>query len=414
MIIFSLYWNKKIFAGLAGIIIISSIILLPRFTFENENLRAVKTRLITWQTTIHQIAEKPFLGYGQETFRESFKKFQPKEIFLYEKFGTELDRAHNEILDTTAEIGLVGLIFYLIFYLNIIKAGFLNKKNILILAASSSLIGLFIANMFGFSTTTHRIFFWLLAGIIIALTQKIKNFKIKIDRTITVILIVILVFFAFKTAINPVIADYYYRQSINSSMEMRDFEAIDYIQKATKTNPYQNEYPIRGAIYSIRSIKDFSPEEINKIFLEKAQWFFTKAKKDLGENFSEIIFIKAMIQKSENKIEEASATFKTLELKFPTTPEYILEEAILLKSFGDQKSAIEKFEKYLSLAPYWQKVETLNNLTSYEYNQLRLFIKHNSKFPSYLKEIAELYKQIGDVEKSNYYSDIAETLEKTF
>lgn len=414
LLIFSIWWNKKIFTGLAGIIIILSITLLPRFTFEDKNLRAVETRLITWQTAIHQIAEKPFLGYGPETFRESFKKFQPKEIFLYEKFETELDRAHNEILDTTAGIGLIGLFFYLIFYLNIIKTGLLNKKNILILSASSSLAGLFIANMFGFSTTIHYIFFWLIAGIIITITQKIKNFKIKINKTTTIILIATLIFLAYKTAIDPIIADYYYRQAINSSMEMRDFEAINYIQKAAKTNPYQTEYPIRGTIYSISSIKDFSPEEINKLFLEKAIWFFEKAKENLGENSSEILFTEALIKKSENKTEEAFSILETLELKFPNTPKYILEKALLLKTTGDQKSAIEKFEKYLSLAPYWQKAETLNSLTSYEYNQLRLFIKHNGKFPDYLKEIAELYQQIGDTKKSNYYSNIAKTLKETF
>lgn len=414
LIIFSIWWNKKIFAVLTGIIIILSITLLPRFTFENENLRAVETRLITWQAAIHQIAEKPFLGYGPETFRESFKKFQPKEIFLHEKFETELDRAHNEILDTTAGIGLIGLFFYLIFYLKIIRTGFLNKKNILTLSASSSLIGLFIANMFGFSTTIHYIFFWLIAGIIITLTQKIKNFKINITKTTTIILIALLAFLALKTAINPIIADYYYRQAINSSMEMRDFEAINYIQKAAKTNPYQTEYPIRGTIYSISSIKDFSPEEINEIFLEKAVWFFKKAKENLGENFSEILFTEALIKKSENKTEEALEIFKNLESKFPNTPKYILEEAILLKSSGNQKSAIEKFEKYLSLAPFWKKAENLDSLTDYEYNQLRLFIKHNRKFPTYIKELAQLYQQTSNQEKSNYYNNIAKILEETF
>jgi O-antigen ligase len=56
----------------------------------------------------HQV--RPWLGYGQETLLSIFPRFAPAGLNAVITVGVGVDRAHNGVLDTLIETGLVGLL----------------------------------------------------------------------------------------------------------------------------------------------------------------------------------------------------------------------------------------------------------------------------------------------------------------
>jgi O-antigen ligase len=68
-----------------------------------------EVRPLIWQSTLHMIAERPFLGHGLGTFATEYPRFRLPEYFLRSRATNVTDHAHNELLEITAEQGLVGL-----------------------------------------------------------------------------------------------------------------------------------------------------------------------------------------------------------------------------------------------------------------------------------------------------------------
>src|SRR5262249_53189510 len=59
-------------------------------------------RLSLWQPAVAVWKESPWFGAGPAHFDYRFRKFRPEEVQL------QPDRAHNDILNTLADWGLVG------------------------------------------------------------------------------------------------------------------------------------------------------------------------------------------------------------------------------------------------------------------------------------------------------------------
>lgn len=71
------------------------------------------TRISIWQSTLEMIADRPVLGYGPEVFMEVFPPYRKMSFIRLEGEEAMPDRAHNDLLQVTANFGLVGLISYL-------------------------------------------------------------------------------------------------------------------------------------------------------------------------------------------------------------------------------------------------------------------------------------------------------------
>ena len=80
--------------------------------------RTVRTRLVTWQAAWKGFLEKPFLGWGQDSFTVVFNKYFPPYIYAAEGSQVWFDRAHSVVFDRAATGGIVGLVLFLsvIFY----------------------------------------------------------------------------------------------------------------------------------------------------------------------------------------------------------------------------------------------------------------------------------------------------------
>lgn len=146
---------------------------LDRLTASETNVTSTRTRLEIWPATVRQILASPLIGYGPETYAITFPTFAPETVNTREDAGEIADHAHNELLDWGVQIGIPGTIAYLCFIVGLIAAGtrrfFRNKgpDSWTLLGLSSGLLGLFVANQFGFSVTVHWVFLTLFAALIL-------------------------------------------------------------------------------------------------------------------------------------------------------------------------------------------------------------------------------------------------------
>jgi len=87
--------------------------------FSNKVLQN-EPRLILWDTAFDIAKTAPFFGHGisdtQNKFMESLMSNQSKEFILLNQNNKILD-AHNQYLQTTMELGLVGLILLVFIYI---------------------------------------------------------------------------------------------------------------------------------------------------------------------------------------------------------------------------------------------------------------------------------------------------------
>ena len=66
-------------------------------------------RPVIWRGTVQMIAAHPILGHGLGTYWLQYTSFRLPEYFARPKAGNFTNHAHNELLETAAEQGVVGL-----------------------------------------------------------------------------------------------------------------------------------------------------------------------------------------------------------------------------------------------------------------------------------------------------------------
>ncbi|MBT3704179.1 O-antigen ligase family protein [Candidatus Peregrinibacteria bacterium] len=155
-------FKKYVVAAMAVFILWIS--LFGRFSLNEENLRSVKTRMIMWPQVIEMVEDKPFFGYGPDTFPVAFAPYMNRDLLDVEKFNFIPDRAHNIFLQTFSDFGFLGGgLIVLMFMYWWSRAYFKLGDNILGKSLLASLFALGVSHFFGFSTTTHIVlitFFW--------------------------------------------------------------------------------------------------------------------------------------------------------------------------------------------------------------------------------------------------------------
>ncbi len=104
---------------------VTTIVLLAVLLTGLYNIRPASAfgRLLIWKVTANIIADNPLFGIGYDRFGQVYNRYQgeyfaEKERDEYEKYvAGNVKQAHNEYIETSAELGIVGLFLFLsIFY----------------------------------------------------------------------------------------------------------------------------------------------------------------------------------------------------------------------------------------------------------------------------------------------------------
>ena len=390
IIFLAIFYRKWIFLSLIGCFFLSvlAINLLSNYSFISENIflsrfifkgwafHSVESRFVIWESVLKMIQAKPITGYGPDMLSESYLQFANPQIFYFEKIDNFVDRAHNELLDITVNQGIVGLISYLGLLLTTLKIAFKKIGEQLVLAAICSLIGLFAANMFNFSTTVNYTIWWAIVAFLITTNAKAIIHKINLAPVSRIIIGIIISIIFIPTiylfGIKPVLADYYYA---NGDLE-----------KAIITNPNEIFYQLQAA-----------QQAINDNQTDEAEAFLEKTKKTAGTELAEYLFLKGRLEILKENYEEAINYFKKADAKNKVNPNIPLEWARLLNKMQKYPESLDKYDEYFSIMPFWQWATEFENKNPQEQSRFKIFFNEYPEVIEVLQEAkTEFYKNHHD------------------
>lgn len=116
-------------------------------------------RLIVWEGALKLAARYPFLGTGPETFAYTYFLTRPEA----HNFTTERDfiynKVHNEFLHFLANSGVLGFATYAYLIYSFLRSLKHRQGGYVLI---SGIVGISVANFFGFSTTTSQLLLFIL------------------------------------------------------------------------------------------------------------------------------------------------------------------------------------------------------------------------------------------------------------
>jgi O-antigen ligase/cytochrome c-type biogenesis protein CcmH/NrfG len=243
---------------------------------------SIKSRLLIWNTTFDMIKDSPILGIGLGAFELNYLKYQagfleshPEYINVNGKAG----EAHNEYLQMAAELGLIGLLLFLLiiglFYkssLNFIRKINQDRKRLIILGLGLGITSTLIHSLasFPFHVPALGAVFFLLVGLTMAYgnmslpnspncgncddneenlkeeeeedrkskNREVKSIKSVLKIFIIAILLILTVLLVNNFAIKPYLAEVYYFQGLKDTFEEEYKRALPKLEYALELDPH--------------------------------------------------------------------------------------------------------------------------------------------------------------------------------
>lgn len=238
---------------------------------------SVGIRVLYYSAALDIIRNNFIVGYGLDNQSYYFYKYYTPDYAIYEKINVYPDRAHNEIMDILITTGIIGLaswffLFYALFYQS---KNFLNSqpndKKILVLCLLFGILSSYISILFGFFTIVHLVYFWFYLAILFrtfSYKEKIFNFQIRKIISFIFLLTILVSFFLliWHTNIKKSLADYYYREAKEASLQGDFSSSFSYFNKVIESIPQENYYRSQFAIEVMPSMLNMR-DNGEKIFL---------------------------------------------------------------------------------------------------------------------------------------------------
>ncbi|MEA3272175.1 MAG: O-antigen ligase family protein [Patescibacteria group bacterium] len=229
------------------------------------NASTGQTRIMNWAVGFEAWKQRPILGWGPDTYYIAFNKHYNPKMFEFGEYETWQDHAHNIIVDTLIESGIIGLISYLSIFLFAFYLIFKSVKRKKLKFSSgvllfSGLSAYFIQNFFVFDTLTLLMVFYLILGFIYssdvyktpnAKEHEVSEFVKKLDSlyksAFVVILLLSTFFFIYLTSITQYNANAMTITALKSVNQSFD-TSIETLKKMSSVNsPYLQETRVEFA-----------------------------------------------------------------------------------------------------------------------------------------------------------------------
>jgi len=133
---------------------------------------AFGSRILIWKTALRMIEAKPLVGFGFDTFRLGYPKYQTPDWISTLKENATPDKTHNDLLQVSVSQGLMGLLFYLwfltVFLWKNLQLYFRETelpRKIMVSGLLAGVVGYLIQIQFNFSVISVAPLFWLILGL---------------------------------------------------------------------------------------------------------------------------------------------------------------------------------------------------------------------------------------------------------
>ena len=132
-------------------------------------------RLAGWKIAWDSFLEKPFLGWGPESYLFIFNKNYIPSLSAYGD-GLWLDRSHNKILDILSAQGIIGFLSYISVFASLFFIIIKNQNIRFVLKPIfiGGFVAYFVQNIFAFDNISSYIGFFALLGFVVSLNNDSK------------------------------------------------------------------------------------------------------------------------------------------------------------------------------------------------------------------------------------------------
>ena len=240
------------------------------------NLFLIDPRFYAWSKIDYKILiNKPVLGYGPENFAVGFDKYyDPSVPYLSIAWGDWYDKAHDIIIQTGSDAGILGIAAYLALFIYLFwklqKTKRINDNNkTIIIGIQATMIGYFINNIFSFDTFSTYLIFFLLAAysmhlifgdmqetIILSETQKNIPGKFALIST----LFCLLVIFLWQYNLVPLQVNAEINKAGTLSNQKKCDQAFALMDKALSQHSFLDSYVIMKYIDIEKTCTNYYPD----------------------------------------------------------------------------------------------------------------------------------------------------------
>ncbi len=207
---------------------------------------SAQTRFFIWESALAAIAERPFFGWGADTFRLLFPMFKPAEYVAAAGYLSVADNVHNYPLQLASGIGVPGA---LLFYGLIAAALFLAARaafaegtagrNLVMSGLWVAVVGYVVHLLFGLSVTGSTIMMWLAMGMLLVPSSSVREVKPVTGGAMVAGLVLLVL--AAGTYLNTryIVADAHY---LRGRVTTQGATSVAEIERAIELNPYNEMY----------------------------------------------------------------------------------------------------------------------------------------------------------------------------
>lgn len=371
----------SICALVIGILIFAN---LPqdRYSFSALSTRSLQSRFEIWEGTTRLIKEKPFFGYGEETFYIYFHEIITKNFLtLEENINLSADRVHNETLETFYNHGIFGVLLYLILIIYIIKI-FFKSKDKLTIALALIIIANLAQNQFGFPDMTINMVMAFCFGGLVSLesSNKKKLILLRGWKRITagVVIFLIVAYAGWGHVYKPYLSQLAYAESKRNYSISYEI-AINKHKEAISYTPYYSEL-----LYELMIIDPSS--------MGRALWYLEILEGESGN----VLAWKGNFYAQEDPRKASGFYIRALE-KNPYHPNWIRAFADMLYEQEDYLSALFMYNKYLEAVPdFWKWTSEMDKYSDIERQSYKTFFKNTPYFWGILEKMENAKSFIDD------------------
>lgn len=218
------------------------------------------TRVSMWRSTIPIIKERPFIGYGLETYKGVFPRYRELMLIKMEGEFSMPDRPHNEPLYLIYSFGLFGFTAFLWIIiafawksLRFIKVA---DKDIaqFVVASGIGVISYNVTNFSSFSTANTTAGYWALLGFAASVMSSgpkyiLKLPKIPIPMRVGIVgAFLVISVFCINLSLKVFLSDLHYNKARFENVFKRYDIARQNAERAVALNPYQSLYRVELAV----------------------------------------------------------------------------------------------------------------------------------------------------------------------
>lgn len=184
-------------------------------------------RLVFYKDSLDLIGISPLIGHGSGGWEAMYKIARSLPYYT--------TQVHNNLLEITIESGILGLLFFLVPSILVIKRSIFNKSNKDTLLAGIIAIGLFVHGImdFDFSYAAIGIIYWSMLGLITGNLQVDGRSIQKYQKAVLTFCII------FVVVISSLLLSVLFNDKITTAQEQGDLDLmLNYAEKAAIFNPF--------------------------------------------------------------------------------------------------------------------------------------------------------------------------------